>query len=310
MRIKESELRILISEKISRIISEASSTGGRPASAGELADIDVSEIKALYNIARSEVLKDIENPGAARQSFKQRLDKKLSELDLKTLSRDDIVSIDEYISDITIEFYVPSSKRSAPLAYWDPGKKQIVFNILSARTKNPLLNIFSQRSKEEVSSTLYHELFHAVTDVIEDIVSNKRGKHMPLSDIYKKEFDTIIHFSALNEPDTWMYLAKTSGNHALRQFALRHFGHLSDQRQKEDLALMKSSDHYYVALKQLRRMFPVNTVTRACNASASEFSKMSHWTKMLIPALSCSPLSDEAFEKVASILSDPAVKTV
>ena len=189
-------------------------------------------------------------------------------------------------------------------------KKQIVFNILSVRKKNPLLNIFSQRSKEDVSSTLYHELFHAVTDVIEDIVRSKRGTHTPLSDIYKKEFDTIIHFSALNEPDTWMYLAKTSGNHALKQFALTYFNHLSDQRQIEELEVMKSADHYYVALKQLRRMFPVNTVTRACNASASEFSKMSHWTKMLIPALSCSSVSDEAFEKVASILSDPAVKTV
>jgi len=305
MRISETELRVLISEKISRIMSE-SPFAGRPASQNELQGIDVSGIHALYREALSDIIRDIDNPSGAGQSFRQRLDKKLSEMNVETLSQSDIADIKKYLTDITVSFYVPKDKKTAPLAYWNPGKKQIIFNLHHARTDNPILNLMSQRSKSDVLNTLYHELFHATSTIMGDVV-RKRGKHDSLSDMYKKELDTIINWPAFDDHRIWKERAKWSGNYYVKEFGHSQVraGSLS-----KDLTVMKTSQHYYVALKQLRRIFPVNTITRACNPSKSELSKMDHWTKMLIPALRCSSAADSAFDTIASVVSDSPVRTV
>lgn len=122
-------------------------------------------------------------------------------------------------------------------------------------------------------------------------------------ELFEEEFNIIIDKRALTHPSMWRAKIKLSNNKALKRYLKDWMPGYHNKKQddsiREVLKTLAGDEHYYVALNNLRRIFPTNTITSACNASKADISKMEYWTVMFLSVLNCSSEADSAWDRVA-----------
>lgn len=316
MRITQYQLRKIIREELYRSLLEAAETV-----LVDISDTDRDRISSIFNKAISDVVSYINEPDSSANSFRSRLNAKLKKLDLASLTDSDISEFENKFSNIELKYM---NQEEGPVAFWNG--------------TNITLNIKYIDNEEEVSNTMYHELYHAMTMAMLSVVGRKRtidqlkfdnasiakakgqkgsaGNELgrPLRyvsidtfyQLFEDEFDTIIDKGALSGVNKWKEKIKQSRNKGLKRYINREMpglfqptGKKYDNDIQDILSKLSGDEHYYVALKQLRDIFPKNTITSACNASSQEIARMEYWTVMFLSVLNCSSQADQAWDRVA-----------
>ena len=278
--------------------------------------VDIEGMNDLFVEAQNEVIGYIDNPERGNNTFKNKLDKKLKELNLKMLSSKETETIKNIIKSLELKI-LPKEKitpgAQAEFVDVSPTRAYVAYHDEAALQMYGPRSINYAHMRKETLDILYHEIYHALNSVLlnlrrsdplpkeveplpgvidlsayHEYMAHPRSKAM--TQLFEKEFDKILDQQALTSREYWLYKAK-------KIFGDAH--PFSDARTDIDrlIKIVTERGHLYVYLHQLRRYF--RRLTDACNATEEELDKIPYWTKIFLVLLNCNPEADAAFEKIA-----------
>ena len=301
MRLSESEVRSLIREAISQ-----------------------QKLESLFQQAKATVIDYIDHPEKGDNTFKVKLNKKLEKLGMPPIDKEAVRKIKKFITDTGLKIVVSPN-------WSDARAGQYNVSIMSVEMRKSYLDQ-GEHGSGELLDTMYHELYHALDTAYSTVIS---GEHNDLiqSKWYRKNYGSAASqgdiekelqaFLASGHTDiSWMSelfideLKSLIDKQVLQSEKMwndKNKKLFADSAEFSDglnhnpritlspfvLKVLSETMHIYVAIQQLRRIFPGKTLSQICALPKIRLSKLDYWQRAFLVAFKCTGTADEAFQSIA-----------
>lgn len=300
MYISESEIRSLIREAFSQ-----------------------QQLEKLLDRARDMLLKYVDDPTKGDKTFKERLNKRLKQLNRSQLTKEELQDIKQYFNDITIgttyecrtvtgrecDGYFSAAEKYIGLDpdYISLATEGNIFETIYHELSHGLDTVFKmilyQKADDLYNKKKYRSqlgLSQAAADVDQEIKrfkSERKPSESAMTTLFKKEISDMQDASLLSNDSAWNRKVKELLPRSVRTGGISNILAPHSARVTN---VLKEPDHVYTSIQQLRRAFPGKSLSSICNLTEKELLKLDYWPLMFLISFRCDNLSDNAYETIAT----------
>jgi hypothetical protein len=286
--------------------------------------INEQSLEALFQQAKTVVIDYIDHPDKGENTFKAKLNKKLKKLGKPPIDKEAVRKIKKFITDTNVKIVASPN--------WPDGRAgQYDVSIMSVELRKSYLDQPSHRPGE-IIDTIYHELYHALDTAYSTIKAGEKSELIQ-SKQYRKKYGTPAAQADMEKElqtflasghtdislmsklfidelksliDKQVLQSEKMWNDKNEKLFVDSYeepgGRISDPRIEFTpfvLEVLSETMHIYVAVQQLRRIFPGSALSQICALPKTRLSKLDYWQRAFLIAFSCTRETDDAFESIA-----------